>query len=224
MCIIVCLYGIPITLLLLKSIGELITSRVNAEVRRFEKKFLNTLEPKHIQTKTAVVLVSSMILLMTAYGSLVPYLLAWTFDEGVYYSFITFSTIGFGDYVLHTKSGIKSLERLFSKNSSRQEGSKFRVAHSEDTIYSVIHNVLASLYCMFGLCVVSGVINSIMTALEETKNPLTRRATGCIPRKTHNHIGIDLASCSQREEHEEMQHSDVQTVEGNLSRSVAEIK
>lgn len=165
-----------------------------------------------------------MILLMTAYGSLVPYLLGWTFDEGVYYSFITFSTIGFGDYVLRTKSGIKSLERLFSKNSSRQEGSKFRVAHSEDTIYSVIHNVLASLYCMFGLCVVSGVINSIMTALEETKNPLTRRATGCIPRKTHNHIGIDLASCSQREEHEEMQHSDVQTVEGNLSRSVAEIK
>lgn len=75
---------------MLKSIGELITSRVNAIVRRFEKKFLNTLEPKHIQTKTAVVLVSSMILLMTAYGSLVPYLLGWTFDEGVYYSFITF--------------------------------------------------------------------------------------------------------------------------------------
>lgn len=117
---------------------------------------------------------------MMVYGFLVLYFLGWIFDEGVYYFFIIFFIIGFGDYVLYIKFGIKSFERLFLKNFLRQEGSKFRVVYLEDIIYLVIYNVLVLLYCMFGLCVVFGVINFIMIVLEEMKNFFIWCVIGCI--------------------------------------------
>ena len=56
MCIIVSLLGIPITMLTLKSAGELIAEIANTIVTRFEKKILKKGEPKQVKTKSAVIL------------------------------------------------------------------------------------------------------------------------------------------------------------------------
>lgn len=54
-----------------------------------------------------VVLASGSLLLLVVPPLLFSYIEGWTFGEGLYFAFITLSTIGFGDYVVgewdHTK-------------------------------------------------------------------------------------------------------------------------
>lgn len=185
MCIFVSLLGIPITLLALQSLGELIAKLVNASVRKFEKKFLRRAEPKQVQTKSAVFLFSLMIWLMIATGYTAKTKDAnWTFVEGVYFCFITFSTIGFGDYII--KEPTTSIKKLCVNDSVCQENKEA----SDDSAYlstlRVFTYIMFMCYYIIALCIVSSVLNSIMLALEEHRcRPLCR---GCFFSKTEDHV------------------------------------
>ena len=175
MCIVVSLIGIPITMLTLKSAGELIAEIANTIITRFEKKILKNVEPKRVKTKSAVILFSFMVLLIVGNGLLVMTLYDWTFVQGVYYWFVTLSTIGFGDYVIRGKievnnitgpkldSGIRDLEQASAK---------------------VVMGIIFMIQNLLGLCVVSSVLNAIMVAMEEVK--LRPRCPRCVPRKTQD--------------------------------------
>lgn len=173
MCIVVALLGIPITMLTLKSAGELIAALANTIVTRFEKKILKKGEPKQVKTKSAVILFSFMVLLIVANGLLVTTLRDWTFVQGVYYWFVTLSTIGFGDYVIHRKTQVITDPKLDKGSGDLGQASSKLVLG----IIFMIQNLL-------GLCIVSSVLNAIMVAMEEGK--LRPRCPRCIPRKTQD--------------------------------------
>ena len=107
-----------------------------------------------------------MITLITVCGWLQMTLEDWTFVEGMYFWFITFSTTGFGDYLPY----FLKHERIsqFSMNTSFEQ---YSVDVSRDPTF-VLWAIMYVLIHIFGLCVVSSVLNSIMAAFEERKRRL----------------------------------------------------
>ena len=187
LCIFVSLLGIPITLLAFKSIGELIAKWVNTIVTKFEKKILKRLEPKHKKTKGAVILFSTMISLIALNGVLLMNETDWTIVEGVYFWFITFTTIGFGDYVLGRPQRITKL----SLNSSLYQES-YESLNEEQTAFVIFLDFFFTFYVIFTLCIVSSVLNAIMAVIEERR--CCPRCTGCVPRKTQDQGDNDIPS------------------------------
>lgn len=181
----VSLVGIPITLLTLKSIGKLIAKYVNRIVTRFEKRIFKISEPKHMNTKSVVILVVMMTLLIVINGLSVMHLLNWSLIEAVYYCFITFSTIGFGDYVLRQPHRIKELVLNISVNQKKNESCN----HARETTSAIFVGLFGTIYILIALCIVSSVLNAIMGAIEERK--CRPRCRGSVPRRIREHKDND---------------------------------
>ena len=157
---------------------------VKAIVTKFEKKVLKRPKPKHVQTKSTVILFSLMIVSLFAGGTLQIFQ-NLSLREGVYFWFITCTTVGFGDYVPQ-----KMTKRIRQLSSNSTE--TFEV---EETI-SI--EMLFVIECVIGLCIVSSVLNSIMAAIEERN--WRPRCRGYIPRKAHDHAGIEQNNTLEQRE------------------------
>ncbi|KAM4679041.1 potassium channel subfamily K member 17 [Amazona ochrocephala] len=97
-CILFALFGIPLNLVLLNEIGQLMLLGVQHCAHRLEKAF-------HLQKIASLLIKTSALVTGSLLFLLLPPLLlsdkeGWSYEEGLYYSFITLSTIGFGDYVI----------------------------------------------------------------------------------------------------------------------------
>jgi len=194
LCIFVCLLGIPVTLLTLKSIGELVTKLVSEIITRFEKKILKREEPKKVQTKSAVILFSIMVAILFLYASYSMFSWDWTIVEGVYFWFITLTTVGFGDYIPH-KIPTHSIKLI---NTSENDLNKDEPANREEFTPLFFLDIFFIIQCMLGLCVVSSVLNSIMAALEERKSCL--RCPRCVPRNRQSRPENELDKAPERRE------------------------
>lgn len=197
LCIFVSLLGIPITMLTLKSVGEVIANVVSATVTKFEKKILKRLEPKQVQTKSAVILFSLMNVSFII-GGLLQVWKHLTLVEGVYFWFVTCTTIGFGDYVPYRMTG--RIQRLSPTNPESFEAAEKH--HISVTIFFMLE-------CVIDLCIVSSVLNSIMAAIEEWN--WRPRCPRCVPpRKTRHLMEITQNSTAEKREAEkgtfEMEH------------------
>ena len=143
-CIFYAIFGIPITGLMLKSIGERITETTANFWKLVDTKIFKR-EPRKIYLKTVAcifLMVAGMILLLAGIGKSYE---GWTFFEGVYFAFITLSTIGFGDYV-------------------PQHPSKSEKEHPG---YVIAFTVLTFIYFTFGLAVVSSALLAISRLFED---------------------------------------------------------
>ncbi|XP_015675114.1 potassium channel subfamily K member 17 [Protobothrops mucrosquamatus] len=98
LCIFFALFGIPLNLILLNRIGQLMLSGVHLCAFYLDAKF-QWQRGAVVLTRTCALVVGLLLFLL-----LPPLLFSaiegWTYEEGFYYSFITLSTIGFGDYVI----------------------------------------------------------------------------------------------------------------------------
>ena len=168
-------------MLALQSVGEVIFKLGNAIVMKSEKAILKRTEPKNVQTKSSVLLLSFMIVFLLVCGLVQNLRSSLTFVESVYLWFITFTTIGFGDYLPNPTT--RSILRL-SKNGSETQGESFDTEKSPAT---KIAGFLAVLALLLGLCFVSAVLNSIIAVVEERK--CRPWYTGCIrPQTEENEI------------------------------------
>ena len=151
-------------MLALKTVGELIVYGVNEVVKKFETKVLKKSEVRQLQTKTAVILFLLLVMLIMTASILLARRAGWTVTESVYFWFITYTTIGFGDYV--TEDFPQSIQMLSSNGSKSYQGQEKRVFEVEETA-QIFVSILALFYSIQGLCLVSSVLNSIMAAIEE---------------------------------------------------------
>ena len=82
-----------------KTAGELFCSCITYTVVKTEIVILKRVEPKHVKMKKLFVAITVMVFLLI-FGSVYnTFSENWSFLEGLYTWFITFTTVGFGDYV-----------------------------------------------------------------------------------------------------------------------------
>ena len=160
---IACIIGFPTVtaVLAFKAAGELLTTFVRYLVIKTETILLKRAELKYVKTKTFVVacliLFADHMLMSTS----VCYTENWTFMESVYAWFVTFSTIGFGDYV-----PFESLRRKMDRG---------EITTSRIVIYS------ASFYFPFftGLCLTSCILNCLVDSLDQIRDFRDRKCMEC---------------------------------------------
>ena len=101
LCVFYALFGIPVCLLLLKSIGQVLNKCLNKLVLFIEKKCLLRENPENIARKVIIISCLCMVLYIVFFAIIGSFLYNnGTFTDHVYALFITFSTVGFGDIVL----------------------------------------------------------------------------------------------------------------------------
>ena len=149
---------------------------------KLEKKILNSLEPKKIKTKSAVILFLLMLAFLLVTARIHKSISDWTFVEEVYFWFITFSTIGFGDYMHHKSHQRKNVPAI----QENEEG----ILHNHKSALFFFVAVGYMCHSIIGLCLVSSVLNSIVEALEEHK--CRPRCLGCVARRTQDHADVDV--------------------------------
>lgn len=173
-------------MLALKSVGELIAKWVSAIVTKFEVKILKRSEPKRLQTKSAAILFSLMLLMIVGNGLLMMFLAGWSLVEGVYFWFVTLTTIGFGDY---TFSSSQRITRLTINSSRNQQNYTLQTVDAGNITAFIFGQLFFTFYFILCLCIVSSVLNSIMATMEQRKCRL--RCSGCVPRKTKHHAATE---------------------------------
>ena len=141
-CIIYAIFGIPICLAMLAIMGDLLRLTHMKWIQRFENFDLISLS---CDAKCAIVCCIQMVVLIFIGAGIHMKVDNWTFDEGIYAWFITFSTIGFGDYIpgYHYIQG------------------DFGIQHSI-LIYRIFFDI-------FGLCVVAAFLSSLAKIFQHCK-------------------------------------------------------
>ncbi|XP_037342751.2 potassium channel subfamily K member 16-like [Pungitius pungitius] len=102
-CVFYALCGIPLNLVFLKQLGRCLTIHLG----RLERGMFSVVPHKQMVEALAVSLffITGSLVFLVIPPLLFSYVEGWTFGEGFYFSFITLSTIGFGDYVVGTDPG-----------------------------------------------------------------------------------------------------------------------
>ena len=138
------LIGIPLNLWTLKVMGDAITSLLTKLVSKFEQKVLHRVGEKRVKLKVVAAMAVLNIAVLLLGG--VMYMMSenWTYVEGVYYCFIVYSTIGFGDLV---------------PNEGHELGSKI----------GIFMMFVRALNLMIGLSLLSSLLSSITQAADELK-------------------------------------------------------
>ena len=145
-CILYALIGIPLTWLLLSTLAQHINDWIGHALRCCYERVLHR-KPAGIGIKSAaitLVLCVLMVLIIALFGS---YSEGWRYIDGIYFGFITLTTIGFGDFV-----------PLHPSPNRDAEGYTWHV---------VMFTIMSILYFTVGLAIVSSVLMSIRNAMEE---------------------------------------------------------
>ena len=188
MCILVSLLGIPITILAFQAIGEMIARWVNNIVEKFERKILKREEPRRLQTKSLVFLVSLTLVLIAVNGSVMMGPYEWTFVEAVYFWFVTLTTIGFGDYTIVRSQRIMKLSINISQNHDQGKD------EAEQKTFAVFTGVFYLFDLILCLCIVSSVLNSVVSFIEQNK--FRAPCPGCVSRRTQDQLDNEINNIS----------------------------
>lgn len=101
-CIIYILFGIPVSLIMFQSVGERLNGFLNYLIKKI--KLINfrfyKFKHKNASNKDLIIAESMLTLLLVLSASYVFSVYEeWSYFDAIYYSFITLTTIGFGDFV-----------------------------------------------------------------------------------------------------------------------------
>ena len=142
--IIYALFGIPIAGLMLKSIGEKLTETIPNVLTCVERRLLGREEAEHIQMKSTITVFVIMAFLLLTLGTFAHAYEGWSYFEGIYFAFVTLSTIGFGDFVPSHPA-----------DPSKHNG-----------LHTILFTILTFIYITVGLAVVSSALLSISRLFE----------------------------------------------------------
>ncbi|KAL9982734.1 hypothetical protein ACROYT_G004819 [Oculina patagonica] len=107
-CMVYALFGIPITWLMLTSLGRKIVEHIGMSLQNRECKPENKLY-NLLCLLVATLLAFFVMMVIALVGMFAE---NWTFFEGIYFAFISLTTIGFGDYVpMHPNFDPEDVER-----------------------------------------------------------------------------------------------------------------
>ena len=97
-CMIFALFGIPLNIMILKLVGDRILSLIELTLRSIQERYFGK-EVTKLRSKTMTIILCLIVLMLFLGGVLYNLTEPWTFLDGLYFCFVTFTTIGFGDLV-----------------------------------------------------------------------------------------------------------------------------
>lgn len=169
-CIFCALLGIPLNLVVLKTVGERITRYIYSAIKHIEKTYFRRKHPSHVGIKAAVVSFMMMAGVILVGGASDMIFDGWTFFDGVYFNFIAYSTIGFGD--------------LFPRVEKSSKLDKLGLGESGKRLFATF---IMLAFMIVGLSMTSSVICSILNAIEEVSQvPATWRSRSSISSKDNS--------------------------------------
>lgn len=137
------LIGIPLNLWTLKVMGDTITGLLTELVTKFEHTVLRRVEERRVKLKVVAAMAILNVAVLLLGGVMYMVSEQWSYIEGIYYCFIVYSTIGFGDLV-------------------PSEGREL----TSDQIFMMF---VRALNLMIGLSLLSSLLSSITQAADELK-------------------------------------------------------
>ncbi|XP_033125876.1 potassium channel subfamily K member 16-like [Anneissia japonica] len=156
LCIAYAFFGIPLTGWLLSVIGDMFEGKVKDFVLRLNSCLLRFISGQRLRNNLILIitctLVSIVILILPSVLIILTIERDWSFIQAVYFSFITLSTIGFGD--LEVASRIRS------------DGSVSK------TVLHIFYAIVAILYLLLGLGVLAAIFKA--TTRRYQKNKLSK--------------------------------------------------
>lgn len=147
-CIFFAIVGIPLNILTLKALGDGIHKLLTKLIACFERKCLKR-EPGHLKIKAMVLSALLMILELLIGGVTYNSTENWDYLASVYYCFVVFTTIGFGDLV---------------PNQGRAPTEHFLIAMM----------FVRAAVLIIGLSTLSSVLTSVVSAVEEINATLPK--------------------------------------------------
>lgn len=149
-------------MLALKTSGEFLAECFRVLVVKAETGIFKRAETKHIKKKTFFVACTLMVILLLLSSLSSTYFEEWTFMEGLYAWFITFTTIGFGDYVqfeLHAK----------------------KVSHGNDsTAQLFLHGIIFAVPYVIGLSLMSCILTCLVDSVDHIRDFRDRCMNCCL--------------------------------------------
>ena len=103
LCIVFAIIGIPVTILAFQAVGELISRGITVAIKTIEKRCFRQ-DPTNVEAKCTAVTFALMLIMLLCGSVMQVYLEEWSFLVAVYYWLITFTTIGYGDYITGKKT------------------------------------------------------------------------------------------------------------------------
>ncbi len=145
-CMFYAFFGIPLTGLMLKSLGEKILDSIDSCFRAIDTRLMGR-EARSTNIRTSLLLFIIMTSMILVLAGLAVWYEGWSFFEGIYFAFITLSTIGFGDFV-------PSHPTLTSEDEPKEH------------FHVVLFVGITFVYITVGLSVVSSVLLSVTRSVE----------------------------------------------------------
>ena len=139
------MFGIPLCLLTLKSAGVLITELLKRAVINFEIRAFKAPNVSHLEFKCAFLTLALMVIFLSLSSAVQVIWEKWTFVDSFYAWFITFTTVGFGDYI------------PFESVVSREDA----------CVTAAVFHIFATFPALCGLCLVASVINTLLTVFDK---------------------------------------------------------
>ena len=147
-CIFFAIVGIPLNILTLKALGDGINKLLAKLITYFERKFFKR-EKEHLKIKTMIMSSLLMVLELLIGGFMYTSTEDWDYLASVYYCFVVFTTIGFGDLV---------------PNQGRAPTEDFQIAMV----------IVRAVVLIIGLSTLSSVLTSVVCAAEEINATLPK--------------------------------------------------
>ncbi|XP_060684393.1 potassium channel subfamily K member 16-like isoform X1 [Hemiscyllium ocellatum] len=144
-CVFYALFGIPLHVIILGAVGKSLSSH--------SEKIRNCLFKRGMKQKRVELLTFLFFLVIGAgiFLALPPlvfcFIEKWSYREGVYYAFITLSTIGFGDYIVGVNPHMK---------------------------YRKFYRAVMAIWILFGMAWLALLFNLLTTFMEDTEKKITQ--------------------------------------------------
>ncbi|XP_021259014.1 potassium channel subfamily K member 16-like isoform X2 [Numida meleagris] len=143
-CVFFALFGIPLNIVFLHRVGKILSLLCKKLGKFLYEKGMR----KKIKFLTLLFFLVTGILVFLCLPSLFFQITeGWSYSEGIYFAFITLSTIGFGDYVVGKQPG---------------------------RIYFSYYRTLVAIWILFGLAWIALLFNLLTTVLEDTEKIIVK--------------------------------------------------
>ncbi|XP_068952700.1 LOW QUALITY PROTEIN: potassium channel subfamily K member 17-like [Petaurus breviceps papuanus] len=138
-CIFFAFLGIPLNLVLLNRLGRLMLSWVQRWTHWLGEAQKNQARARWFAGSCAFL--SGLLMFFLLPPLLFSHMEGWSYEEGFYYSFITLSTVGFGDYV---------------------------IGMNPDRKYPIWYKNVVSMWILFGMAWLALIINLVISLMENS--------------------------------------------------------